>query len=278
MEIIYTIVSVIIVSLVSVIFALPFFLHQKIDRRILVFLLSISVGVLLSTVFVDLLPEAYEMSLEHEHLQELEIPQDETVDEDHETHFSFLPFYILAGFLLMFILEKLVHFHHDHMKVKGDPGHGHAYSIAPMNLIGDGVHNFLDGLVIAGAYMVDISVGIAATISVIFHEIPQELADFGVLLYSGMNKIKALLFNLLSSLTAIAGAIVGIVLSNNMEGFSMFIIPFAAGNFLYIAAANLIPQLHRHENIKDSLLHVVAIIIGIGIIVLVHTISGHTHA
>jgi len=253
MNILYPIISVIIVSLVSVIFAIPFLLKKKISNKILLFLLSVSVGVLLATVFMDFLPEA----VSHKYTLGLALN-------------------LLFGFLVMFILEKFVHFHHKKKCEKEDYGPGHAYNLAPINLIGDGIHNIIDGLVIAGSYAVNVTLGITATISIIFHEIPQEIADFGVLLYSGMSKRKALLFNFLSATTAIIGTVVGLILVNRLHGFNEFIIPFAAGNFIYIAASNLVPQLHRQCKLSDTLIHIFAIILGIGIITLV-TIYGPAH-
>jgi len=255
MNYLYPIISVIIVSLISVIFAIPFLMKKKISNKTLLFLLSVSVGVLLSTVFMDFLPEA----LEHGYSFELAL-------------------YILLGFMVMFILEKLIHCHHEVKCEDGQCGHGHAYNLAPVNLVGDGIHNFIDGLVIAGSFAVNTTLGIAATISIIFHEIPQEIADFGVLLYSGMSKRKALIFNFLSAATAIAGTLVGIFLIGRLHWFTEFMIPFAAGNFIYIAASNLVPQLHRHCKIKDTFLHVFAILLGVGIIALVTLYSpGHIH-
>jgi len=255
MNITYTLISVAIISLISIIFAIPFFFKKQISKKVLLFLLSMSVGVLLSTVFMNFLPEAVE----------------------HEYNLQ-VAFYIMAGFLLMFLLEKFIHFHHNKKCEDGHCGHGHAYNVAPINLIGDGIHNFIDGIVIAGAYAVNVTLGVAATISIIFHEIPQEIADFGVLLYSGMSRKKALIFNFLSALTAIVGALVGIFLVGRMHGFSEFIIPFAAGNFIYIAASNLVPQLHRECKLVDTLLHFAAIILGICIITLVTIYSpGHAH-
>jgi zinc and cadmium transporter len=246
MNVLYAISSVIIVSLISVVFMIPFLLKKKISEKWLIFLLSVSVGVLLSTVFMDFLPEA----VSHKYTLGVAI-------------------YIILGFLMMFILEKFVHYHHTKKCESHDCGHGHAYNLAPINLIGDGIHNFIDGLVIAGSYAVNVSLGITATISIIFHEIPQEIADIGVLLYSGMSKKKVLIFNFLSAGTAIIGAIVGIILSNKLINFNNFVIPFAVGNFLYIAASNLVPQLHRHCDIKDTLIHIFAIIVGILIITLI---------
>ncbi len=253
MNIIYPVVSVFIVSLVSVIFAIPFLMKKKISNRVLLFLLSVSVGVLLATVFIDFLPEA----VSHKYTLGLALN-------------------LLLGFLVMFILEKFVHCHHNNQCEKEDCGHGHAYNLAPINLIGDGIHNFIDGLVIAGSYAANVTLGIAATISIIFHEVPQEIADFGVLLYSGMSKKKALIFNFLSALTAIMGTFFGLILVGRLHGFTEFIIPFAAGNFIYIAASNLVPQLHRQCKLKDTFLHVLAIVMGIGIIILV-TIYGPAH-
>ena len=266
MNILYPLISVILVSLISILFAIPFLLKKKISSKTLLFLVCISVGVLLATVFIDFLPEAI----------------------SHGGYSLNLAFYLLFGFLIMFILEKFVHFHHHKESKKNEcehghrtqshVGHGHAYNLAPINLIGDGVHNFIDGLVIAGSYAVDLSLGVVATISILFHEIPQELADFVVLIYAGMSKQKALIFNGLSALTAMIGVLVGISLVGRLEGFIDFIIPFAAGNFLYIAASNLVPQLHDECEFKDTIMHLFAILLGIGIIVFVNLYGpAHMH-
>ena len=249
---IYTIASVLIISLISVIVAIPFIIKKKVPNNFLIFLLSLSVGVLLATVFFDFLPEIYE----------------------NENSFN-ATVYLLVGFLVMFILEKFIHYSHTSGCGEKDHGHSHAYNVAPVNIIGDGVHNFIDGLIIAGSYIISIPIGIAATISIAFHEIPQEIADFGVFLYSGLSKKKAILFNLLSSLTAIIGAIIGLSLAASFDGFSIIIIPFAAGNFLYIASSNLLPQLHRHCGIKETFFHLLAIILGIILIIFIGTLFPH---
>ncbi|MFC1697965.1 ZIP family metal transporter [Nanoarchaeota archaeon] len=254
MNILYPIIAVIIVSLLSIIVVIPLYLKKKVSQKLLLFLLSISVGVLLSTVFMDFLPKAFENGSSMN-----------------------VALFILLGFLIMFILEKFIHYHHQKKCEKGEC-HGHAYHLAPINLIGDGIHNFIDGLVIAGAFAVNVTLGVAATISIIFHEIPQEMADFGILLYSGWSKRKALIFNFISALTAFVGVFLGIFLIGKINnGFTSFIIPFAAGNFLYIAASNLLPQLHRHCKLKDSLVHLLAILIGIGIVVLITLFVPHGH-
>jgi zinc and cadmium transporter len=253
--ILYTIISVIIVSLISVITIFPLLIKKKISSKTLLILLSISVGTLFGSVFIHFLPEAFE------HGYSLKIA-----------------FYLLSGILVFFILEKLIHWHHSCKSNHDDLGHSHAYHLAPINLIGDAVHNFLDGMVIAGSFVISIPLGIAATISVIFHEVPQELADFGILLYSGMSKMKALFYNFISAITAIVGAIIGLILAGKIAGFTHFIIPFAAGNFIYIAGSNLVPELHKHCKLKDTFLHIIAILFGIAIMVAITLIEpGHSH-
>ena len=252
---IYAIISVIIVSLISLVGAVPLLIKKRVSKKTLLFLLSVSVGVLMSTVFLNFIPEITE----------------------HGYHLE-SGLLILLGFLVLFIVEKFVHCNHTKKCESGDCGHSHAYNLAPINLIGDGIHNFIDGLVIAGSYVISIPLGIAATISVIFHEVPQEIADFGVLLYSGLSRKKAVIFNLVSAGTAIVGTIIGLVLAERISGFSHFMIPFATGNFLYIAASNLLPQLHRHCNLRDTALHLFAIFLGIGIILLMMVLlPGHAH-
>ncbi|MBS3110230.1 ZIP family metal transporter [Candidatus Woesearchaeota archaeon] len=246
MQTLYIIGSVIAVSLISIIVILPFIHKSKISEKLLLFLLSISIGVLLSTVVLDFLPEI--------------------VEHGYSTTSAL---YILSGFLLMFLLEKFVHWHHSLKNEQFEGKHSHAYSLAPINLIGDGIHNFIDGMVIAGSYFVSTTVGIAATVSIIFHEIPQEIGDFGVLLYSGMSKKKAVVFNLLSAAAAILGAILGIFIIGTMARFEYFIISFAAGNFIYIAAANLVPQLHRRCELWETLEHIFAICLGVAVTLLI---------
>ena len=250
---IYAVLSVIFVSLLSIIVVLPLFKKKEVSKGLLMFLLSMSVGVLLATVFIDFLPEIMDSG-----------------------YSMTIALYILLGFLVMFILEKFIHWHHSKKCAHGDCGHSHAYNLAPVNLIGDGIHNFIDGLVIAGSYMVSITLGIAATVSIIFHELPQEIADFGVLLYSGLSKKKALWFNFLSAISALFGVLIGLFLASKLGWFNGFIIPFAAGNFLYIAASNLLPQLHRQCKLKETFVHIFAIVLGVGIIVLI-TLYGPGH-
>ena len=211
-------------------------------------LVSLSAGTLFGGAFLHLLPE--------------------TVSELGFT----LPvsLLVLGGIISFFILESMIHQHkceipHQHKyPLVHEP---HKHSIGIMSLVGDGVHNFIDGLIIAVSYIISVPVGIATTIAVVLHEVPQELADFGVLLYAGYSKKRALLLNFFSATIAILGAVVGLILGSNGEKFALYILPFAAGSFLYIAAVNLIPELHKHCGFKDSLQHLIALLVGIGLMV-----------
>ena len=134
-----------------------------------------------------------------------------------------------------------------------------------MNLFGDGIHNLIDGLIIGASYLVSIPVGITTTLAVILHEIPQEIGDFGVLLHGGFSKKKALLLNFATALTAVLGAILALVIGSHSVHLTTFLIPFAAGSFLYIAAADLIPELHKETNTKKSFLQLIMLILGIAV-------------
>lgn len=132
-----------------------------------------------------------------------------------------------------------------------------------MNLIGDGLHNLTDGMVIAGSYYVSIPIGIATTLAVIFHEIPQEIGDFGVLLHAGFSKTKALFFNFISALAAVIGAVIVLLVGIKFNNFEVFIIPFTAGGFIYIASSDLIPELHKETKPWKSFAQLIGIVLGI---------------
>ena len=235
---VYTLVSVILVSLVSLV-GLLFLGKKKIDHLLLI-LVSLSAGTLFGGAFLHLLPEA--------------------VGTSGFTIITSL--LVLAGILVFFFLERIIHMHQCQLPGAGIHAHHH-HHLGIMSLAGDGIHNFIDGLIIAGSYLVSIPTGIATTIAVIVHELPQEIADFGVLLYSGMSRPKAIFFNFLSALVAVVGAIVGLVLAVHSELFITMLLPFAAGGFLYIAGSNLVPELHKGCDWKDSLIHFSVMIVGI---------------
>ncbi len=236
-----TILSVLIVSLVSLIGI--FFLYVKANKlsKILLILVSFAVGALFGDVFIHLLPE---------------------IAEEGFTLSSSLT--VLFGILFFFVIEKFVQWRHCH-----DPSKRHhkVHPLATMDLVGDGMHNLVDGMLIAGSYIVSFPLGIATTLAVLFHEIPQEIGDFAILLHAGMKKTRALMFNFLSAMLAVVGAV--IVLLINTTYSLGFLIPFTAGGFLYIAGADLLPELHKCSySTKASLGQFLAIVAGIAVMYL----------
>ena len=234
----YTFISVLIVSLISLVGVLTLSLKASTLKKYLIYFVSFAAGALLGDVFIHLLPELVEES-------------------GFELNISI---YILSGIIFSLIIEKIIHWRHCHHPTTKE--HPHPFAI--MNLIGDFLHNFIDGLIIGASYLVSVPVGIATTIAVVLHEIPQEIGDFGVLLHGGFSKSKALLLNFTTALSAVLGAFVSLILAASVESSLIFLIPFAAGNFLYIAGSDLIPELNRYEfTTKGSLLQLLAIILGI---------------
>jgi zinc and cadmium transporter len=143
--------------------------------------------------------------------------------------------------------------------------HHHVQSFAKMNLVGDVAHNLIDGLIIGGSYLVSLPVGIATTIAVILHEIPQEIGDFGILLHGGYTRKRALFLNFITALTAVVGAIIALLASQYIPHLTQFLIPFAAGGFIYIAGSDLMPELHKETDTKKSFAQLVMFVLGIAV-------------
>ena len=172
--------------------------------------------------------------------------------------------YVISGILIFFVLEKFLRWRHCHIPTSEE----HMHPLATINLVGDAVHNLIDGMLVGASYMVSLPIGIATTLAVIMHEIPQEVGDFGVLIHGGLSVKKALTFNLLSALTAMLGAILAIVMGSEIEGFSLSLLPITAGGFLYIAGSDLIPELHHEVKASKSLLQFIMILLGVGVMAL----------
>ncbi len=153
---------------------------------------------------------------------------------------------VFAGFILFFFIERVLHWHHCH------EGHCDVHAFSYMILFGDAIHNFIDGLVIAASFIAGIPIGIATSFAVLSHELPQELGDFGVMIYGGMKRKKALLYNFLAQMTSVLGGILGF-LALAGTSFAMYLLPFAAGGFIYISASDLIPELHKQESMKKAM-------------------------
>jgi zinc and cadmium transporter len=161
--------------------------------------------------------------------------------------------------MAFFVLERFLHWHHH----GEDTDNVHIHPVGKLILVSDGVHNFLDGVIIAASFAVSIPVGVATTLAVILHEIPQEIGDFAVLLHAGYSKKQALLVNFLSGLTALLGAVVFFLLAEFAEVFALYLVPLAAGGFIYIALADLIPELHRTVHKKHSIYQIAAVTFGV---------------
>jgi zinc and cadmium transporter len=160
---------------------------------------------------------------------------------------------------MFFMLEKVLYWRHCH------EGRCEIHVFTYLSLIGDAIHNFLDGLVIASAFVINAGVGVASTLAIISHEIPQELGDFGILIYGGFTKKKAVVFNFISALLAIVGALVGYFLASQVTDFALYLLPFAAGGFIYIASSDLIPELHKETNKKRSMMSFLFFLAGLAV-------------
>lgn len=235
--IIYSFVSVLVVSLISLVGVFTLFLNEEKLRRNIFILISLAIGALLGDAFIHIIPEAFE-------------------SEISPTIISIL---VIAGILLFFTVEKFLHWHHHGEDEKDEQIH----PVGKLVILSDGVHNLIDGLIIGASYMVSIPVGIATTLAVILHEIPQEIGDFGVLLHAGYTKKRALWLNFLSALLSIAGVLIALVLGNVSETLIFYILPFAAGGFIYIAVADLIPELHKTKNFKYSIYQILSVTLGV---------------
>ncbi|MDP3726573.1 MAG: ZIP family metal transporter [bacterium] len=248
---VYSLLSVFAVSLISLVGILAISVNESLLKKWILVLVSLAVGALFGDALIHLIPEAFEKSA-------------------NPTLTSLL---IILGIFLFFVLEKFLHWHHQHgHELHEKEYHGEALSgemqnrIRPLGyliLVSDGFHNLIDGVIIGASYFVSIEVGIATTIAVILHEIPQEIGDFGVLLHSGFSKMKALFFNFVSALFAIVGVVFVLSLQNAAEIVSSAIIPLAAGGFLYIAGSDLVPELHKTTKISHSLMQLLAIFLGV---------------
>ncbi len=229
--------SVVLVSLVSLVGVVSLALNRDFLQKILLLLVSFAAGAMLGDAFLHLIPEAFGAGK----LEPLSVS-----------------LFILSGIVVFFVLEKIIHWHHCHTA-----NHDHHEVVGTMNLIGDALHNFIDGAVIAGSYLVSIPLGVATTMAVILHELPQEFSDFGVLLHAGFSREKALLFNFLSALSAILGALVVLFLLQGEPSIESMLIPFTAGGFIYIALADLLPELRKEERLSVSAVQAFVFILGL---------------
>jgi len=233
----YSLLSVAVVSALSLAGIVTLLFNKELNKNILLYMVSFSVGGLLGGAFFHLIPEATESS-----------------------GFTLtVSSFILVGILSSFLVEQVLKWRHCHVPTSED----HPHSFAYMNLIGDAVHNMIDGIIIGGAYLVSTPMGIMTTLAVCLHELPQEIGDFGVLVYAGFTRRKALKYNFLTALTAFIGVIIALSLNVYVEGLTKYLIPFAAGNFIYIAGSDLIPELHAEEELGHIIIQLAAMLLGV---------------
>ncbi|MSQ33586.1 MAG: ZIP family metal transporter [Dehalococcoidia bacterium] len=239
----YSLSSVAVVSLISLVGVLTIALGTRRLDRVIPLLISLAVGGLFGDALVHLLPGAYEDS----------------------TSTALTSLYVLLGILIFFVLERFLHWHHEH----------HAQALNPVrpvgyiNLVADGAHNLVDGLAIGASYLVSAPVGLATTLAIMLHEIPQELGDFGILVHAGYSRRRALFLNFLSALLALAGVVASLLIGPAVGGYEKIIMPLTAGGFIYIAGSDLIPELHHEHKLPDSVPQLAFILIGIGFMYLI---------
>ncbi len=237
-----TFLSVFIVSIISLVGV--FMLSWKKERlqKMLLYLVSFAVGGLFGDAVIHLIPEAFE---------QLGI----------NLMTSLL---VLSGVLLFFVLEKFLHWQHCHIPTSKE----HTHPVVTINFVGDAVHNLVDGIIIGASFLTSMHLGITTTLAVILHEIPQEIGDFGILVFKGLSVRKALIYNFLSALTAVAGALISLLIGPHIQGYTAVLLPITAGGFLYIAGSDLIPELHHHSdhfNVSSTILQFICIVLGIAV-------------
>ncbi len=228
---------------------------EALRSRAMPHLVSFAVGALLGAAFLGLLPHA--------------------LAGHGVTDFHNITLAVLLGLLGFFVLEKMVlwrHCHADHCEAHvPEHKHDHGHAAGTLILIGDGIHNFVDGVLIAAAFMTDIHLGVVTSLAVAAHEIPQEVGDFAVLLHSGFSRRKAFLYNMLASLTTVLGALLGYYSLAGVEPILPYVLAVAASSFIYIAVADLIPGLHKRLQPIATLQQAVLIAAGVMVIYVVHS-------
>ncbi|MBT4849362.1 ZIP family metal transporter [Candidatus Parcubacteria bacterium] len=246
--------ATIFVSLISLVGILVIFKKDN-KKSFLKALISVAAGALLSVSLLDMLPEAIEAEI-------------------YDVHQIMMV--VLVSIVFFFLLERVFHWHHCHCEDHGKPNTKDKKNLALINLVGDGIHNFVDGALIASAFLIDFHAGLMVTLAVVLHEIPQEISDFGVLLYAGLSKAKAIFYNLVTALIAVLGALLFYYFGSTLQNIIPLVLAFAAGNFIYLATADLIPELHHGENKKNIISHSIWLVVGVLLMYFVGIILPHS--
>ncbi len=239
---VWMLLSVIVVSLLSLIGISLFALSHKTFHALVFVLVALAVGALFGDAFIHLLPEAMRES-------------SQALDASLT---------VIGGILLFFILENFLHWRHQH-----SDEHEEIQPYGYLNLTADMAHNFIDGLLIGGSYLAGMKLGMASALAVLLHELPHEFSNFGILVKSGFSKQKAIFLNFLTALTAILGGLAAWWLGGSVAGFLRVLLPLTAGSFIYIAGSDLVPQLHKDVKSTRALVQFVAILTGVGLMLLI---------
>lgn len=248
---VYALLSTLLVSMLSFIGVFLFLIKAHALQRVLTLLISFSVGALLGNAFFHLVPESY-----------FHIPS---------AHLA--SWLILAGFLVFFITDQLLHSHANNSNNSSTAIKPYGY----LSLYADGIHNFTDGILIGAAWLFMPELGLATTLAIIMHEIPQEISDIGILIRAGFSKRKALFFNFLSACTAILGTVVTLWVGHRIGHFSTYVLPVAAGGFIYLAAGSLLPEILKETTKRNLWLHLAVILSGLGLMYFLSLHGGHHH-
>ena len=246
MEVTYIFLSVLAVSLASFAGIATFSVKIETLRGWLFVLIGLAAGTLIGDAVIHLIPESLG-----------------TIGDERSFGLA-----LLAGVLIFFILEKYLRWHHAHHASEEEHAEeeaNHPRHLAPMVLFADGLHNFVDGAVIAASFIVSPVIGLATTIAVFIHELPQEIADYALLVHSGLSRGKALFFNFLSALTAFLGAGAVLLAHSALESLGALVVAFTAGAFIYIGATDLVPELHKTRDPKKSAAELLAFVVGIAL-------------
>jgi len=244
----YSLLAALLVSLISFVGIFTLSMKKDLLDRLLVLMIGFAVGSLLGVAFFEMIPETIEKF-------------------GQESIFI----YVMLGFVAFFFMERYFFWRHCH------EGVCEVHAMSYLNILGDAIHNFTDGVVISVAFLADFNLGVATTVAIIFHEIPQEIGDFAIMVYGGFSRGKALWFNFLCGLTSVFGVLLGYFLAGAISNFSAFLIPFSAGGFIYIAASDLIPELHRQKNTKRANLSLVSFVVGLIFMWYISSGGGHAH-
>ncbi|MBN1801308.1 MAG: ZIP family metal transporter [Candidatus Lokiarchaeota archaeon] len=261
--IVFGFLSIFIIGCLSFVGVFMLSMKERTLDGILFVLVAFATGTIFATAILDLIPEAIH------HIEEGAINID----------ILGVFLVVLLGYVIFFVLERFVYWFHGHAHGKDEQmvcysniteggnlsvqkGHN-IKTFALLNLMGDGLHNYLDGIVIMVGFLSGVENGIVITLAVLFHELPQEMGDFGILVYGGFSRKKAIFYNFTSAMIALLGGLTALLLTESVEAFNAFMLAFSGGGFLYIASTELMPELLKHKNLKKSILQAVIFVFGI---------------